>query len=994
MSNYPTSRLLVLTMIIVSTMLCRASNREESQSEVLNSPSLSMTAPNVTLSKKEKNLILVEVFEQSGKPGVWPDELGEPDQRFTITQFALFGLPQKYGILGERLSYKGPFVLRLSSWVSLPTGTHNLLIRTGSPSRVWLDKHLVREIDGVKMSSDAHGHMRPIATLELPYPKPRLGTEDTRIKVSSSGQDQLLTIESVIGTKRGSTPVYEQLICIQESQTSEWFVLSPKPDARLPFTMEALAQSRETQKQEFNTQETQARREALKNVHRYWNQRHKTARKTIQALEPIHSPYDGIDLSTPTVIDQLLHAKIASHNLRTHDDPKDALFQEGVWPILQDHCIRCHGTKAKGGLKLDSLGAALAGGKSDYATIVPGDPDKSELIFRVSADDEEDRMPPKGDGLSQSEVNLLSQWIQEGAKWTSGSDSIKTPELLSEFAFLRRIYMDTVGVPPTIQEINTYTKDSRKTKKSRLIDRLLNDPRNADHWVSYWQDVLAENPSLMKPTLNHSGPFRYWIHDSLLDNKPFDQFVTELITFQGDVQAGGAGGFKLATDNDSPMAAKAHIIGTAFLGIEMKCARCHDSPYHSTTQEDLFSIAAMLGGRPLEIPTSSAVPPGFFKKLDGRKSLIMVSLDPGTPIRPRWPFEDFIDGPPPVRDEFNSSAMELAWQLTRPENTRFSQVIVNRVWKRYFGQGFVEPAHDWEGNEPSHPELLDYLARDFVANGYDLRRLSRLILNTETYARSPIFEKAHSPADRFFEAPLRRRMSAEQLVDSLFHTAGVPLFTEELTLDLEGHWNESTFENYGFPERAWEFVSTSTERERASLSLPLVNEIVALMRVYGWRPNRAEPITERNTDPNVSQSGFLANSSLGLWLTNLSDYSEITAMAHDAESAEELINTLFLRLLTRLPNAAEKAEFVALLSPGFETRKTMESFQSTDWIPEVREVTWGNHLSIEANYYVSAKEARLLNGPAPTTSLNPSWRERMEDSLWVLINSPEFQYIQ
>lgn len=983
-----------MTIIIVNATLSSASNREESQAEALISHISPITAPHVTLSKKEKNLVLVEIFEQSGKPGTWPDELGEPDHRFTIPQFALFGLPQKYGTLGERLSYQSPLVLRLSSWVRLPAEKQTLLFRTGSPSRVWLDNQLIGEIEGVAESSDAHGHMRPIAKLELPYPKPRLGTKDTLVEASSSGRNQLLTIESVIGTKRGSTPVYEQLICTQESKTSEWSVLGPKPDARMAFTMEAMAQLRETQKKEFNTQETQARREALTNVQRYWNQRHKDARKTIQTLEPINSDYNDIDLSTSTVIDQLLNAKIASHNLKTIDDPQDALFHDSVWPILQDNCIRCHGTKAKGGLKLDSLGAALTGGKSGYATIVPGDPKKSELIFRVSTDDEEDRMPPKGDGLSQPEVDLLSQWIQEGANWTSASGYVKTPEPLDEFAFLRRIYLDTVGVPPTVREIDAYTKDNRKDKKSRLIDRLLDDPRHADHWVPYWQDVLAENPSLMKPTLNHSGPFRYWIHDSLLDNKPFDQFVTELVTFQGDVQAGGAGGFKLATENDSPMAAKAHIISTAFLGTEMKCARCHDSPYHSTTQEDLFSIAAMLEGMPLEIPASSAVPATFFKKLGGRESLITVSLEPGTSINPSWPFEELINGPPPAEGDFNYSAMELAWQLTRPENTRFSQVIVNRIWKRYFGQGFVEPAHDWEGNEPSHPALLEYLGRDFVANGYDLRRLSRLILNSEAYSRSPIFENAHSPENRFFESPLRRRMSAEQLVDSLFHSAGVPLFTEELTLDLEGHWNEATFENYGFPKRAWEFVSTSTERERASLTLPLVNEIVSLMRVYGWRPNRAEPVTERNTDPSVLQSGFLANSSLGLWLTNLSDYSQITVMAYEAESVEALVETLYLRLLTRLPTTTEKAEFVALLSPGFETRRTTESFQSTDWIPEVREVTWGNHLSIEANYYVAEKEARLLNGPTPTTSLNPDWRERIEDSLWVLINSPEFQYIQ
>ena len=105
--------------------------------------------------------------------------------------------------------------------------------------------------------------------------------------------------------------------------------------------------------------------------------------------------------------------------------------------------------------------------------------------------------------------------------------------LTSDMAFLRRVTLDTVGVVPSLDEINAFLTDTRYDRRAVVIDRLLADSRWADHWVGYWQDVLAENPGILKPKLNNTGPFRWWIHESFLDNKPMDQFVTELVLMQG-----------------------------------------------------------------------------------------------------------------------------------------------------------------------------------------------------------------------------------------------------------------------------------------------------------------------------------------------------------------------------------------------------------------------------------------------------------------------------
>ncbi|MFM8890600.1 MAG: DUF1549 domain-containing protein, partial [Planctomycetia bacterium] len=165
--------------------------------------------------------------------------------------------------------------------------------------------------------------------------------------------------------------------------------------------------------------------------------------------------------------------------------------------------------------------------------------------------------------------------------------------VVDDAAFIRRLSLDVRGVIPTPDEIRRFLADGPAPaptnhaandsahvvpdSRRRLVEAFLADPRWADHWVAFWQDLLAENPNLVNPTLNNTGPFRFFVHESFLDRRPIDRFVTELIMMEGSRHFGGPGGFGLATENDVPMAAKAHIIGRAFLGLELGCARCHDA---------------------------------------------------------------------------------------------------------------------------------------------------------------------------------------------------------------------------------------------------------------------------------------------------------------------------------------------------------------------------------------------------------------------------------
>ncbi len=215
------------------------------------------------------------------------------------------------------------------------------------------------------------------------------------------------------------------------------------------------------------------------------------------------------------------------------------------------------------------------------------------------------------------------------------ADGVAPARLADDAAFIRRLSLDLRGVIPSADEIEQFFADPSPDRRERLIDRFLTDPRWADHWVPFWQDLLAENPNLVNPTLNNTGPFRFWIHESFLDRKPIDRFVTELIMMEGSKYYGGPAGFGLATENDVPMAAKAHIIGRAFLGIEMGCARCHDAPGGAVMQEDLFSLAAMLKRAPEKLPATSSVPASPERLA---QMAITVSLAPGTAVEPAWPF--------------------------------------------------------------------------------------------------------------------------------------------------------------------------------------------------------------------------------------------------------------------------------------------------------------------------------------------------------------------
>ena len=564
--------------------------------------------------------------------------------------------------------------------------------------------------------------------------------------------------------------------------------------------------------------------------------------------------------------------------------------------------------------------------------------------------------------------------------------------LTSDLEFLRRLSIDTVGLIPASDEIRAFLAAPAAKRRALAINRLLDHPDWADNWVSYWQDVLAENPGILKPDLNNTGPFRYWIHQSFADGVPFDRFVSELVQMEGSVHQGAPAAFAQATLNDAPMAAKAEIIGQAFLGVKLGCARCHDAPFHPYKQKDLFSMAAMLGGKPIKLPVTSTVP----LVEGGRRPAVKITLKAGESIEPGWAFSDLIKhdetGAVPVEGKVDSRRT-LAALVVSPRNERFAQVVVNRVWKRYMGMGFIEPVDDWAHARASHPELMQFLAREFVMSGYDLKHLARTIFSSHAYQRRPIEllpDTQLSASSRLYAGPLRRKMTAEQLVDSLHRAVGKQFECEDLNLNPAGDRGPSQFLDMGKPSRAWQLTALSNERDRPALALPIAQALVDVMTSYGWRQSRQSPATTRDDASSPMQALVLANGVLGTRIVRLSDDSAFTELAMKDQPVEKLIGELFLRVLSRPATPEETRTFATLLTPVYPSRRVAGAQSSYTALKSDNRVSWSNHLSAEATIIRMEEERKMRMGAEPTKRLTKDFRERFEDTLWAMVNSPEF----
>jgi mono/diheme cytochrome c family protein len=958
------------------------------------------TAPAVPAIQREdipKGEVLVQLCEQ-GLPtkNAWPDTSPQPTETLREDVFGFFELPFRYVDSGVRADRTFPFLFRASASVTLPAGKHRILLRGRGAARLYIDEKLLLNTPFPTGDGSGHGTVRtPESYLNL-GPEFRFappGNREAWTHFETKGGEHVVVLETIVGSYLGTNKrrpeLGETVVAVSFAGSESWQLLSPSKRV-VPYTdpgWAAYEAERLAHLEKVNTAARAAKR-AEHSV--YWDRRREAARAWLASTPEEKVPALPAGFPANNAIDHFIAARVVQVREQSSGAEKGAVdYFKQVQPLLDAKCYGCHtGGKAKGSLRLDDRVSALAGGKTDGAAVVPGKPGESALLVRVKSNGA-DAMPPKGDLLGAEQIRSLETWIKEGARWPdlNAEDTTFTP-LADDLTFLRRVTLDTVGLVPTLEEIRAFLADKSADRRKRVIDRLLADARWADHWMGYWQDVLAENPNILNPTLNNTGPFRWWLYESFQDNKPWDLVVTELLRMRGSGKFGGPAGFGIASQNDAPMAMKGTVVAAAFLGVEMKCARCHDAPAHVSTQRELFQLAAMLGTKPQKVPATSSVPLDKIHE-GGRKPLISVTLKPGSEVEPAWPFARLVPEElgKQLAEYADDSRDRLAALITVPQNERFAQVMVNRVWQRLMGRGLVEPVEDWERGKPTHPELLRWLGREFVRSGYDLKHITRLILNSHAYQRA--VDPALKETPVLFTAPARRRLTAEQIVDSLFGATGTPFRLEEVSLDVDGARDLNNSITLGKPRRSWMLTSTSNERDRPSLSLPRIQQVVDVLQAFGWRGARQDPLTVRESTPNVMQPAILQNGAVGVWLTRLSDDHGVTQLALSARSVDDLLENLYLKVLTRKPTEKERATYSAYLSTGFDTRFRTPQLKAAGTRKPEPYITWSNQHDTRASLIRIEQEAAARRGDPPTDRLDPDWRSRLEDVLWVLVNSSE-----
>ena len=469
-------------------------------------------------------------------------------------------------------------------------------------------------------------------------------------------------------------------------------------------------------------------------------------------------------------------------------------FAHKILPVLKKHCAQCHtGEQKKGGLSLNTRESMLSGGESG-AEILSKDAASSELIERVTSKDPDLRMPPEGPGLSDDEIIAVKQWVQAGLPWEPGfsfgkqtyeppllprkpvlpepsSPNRKHPidrildadratrslaplAVIDDMQFVRRVYLDLIGLLPTPEQTDKFLADKSADKRQHLIRSLLDQEiQYTEHWLTFWNDLLRNDYSGTGFITNGRTQISKWLYDALIHNKPYDAMARELIAPLSGESAGFANGIRWRGEVSAGQTVEiqfAQSLGQAFLGINLKCASCHDSFIDRWTLKDAYGLAAVYSNTPLKIHR--------------------CDKPTGQTAKPGWLFEELgtinADTPQPER------LQQLANLMTHPQNGRFARTIVNRLWHRMMGYGIVHPT-DAMQSQPWNEDLLDYLAVDFVEKRYNLKELLYTIASSDAYQAptEPLQEKESSEA-YVYQGPRARRMTAEQFVDSVWQLTG------------------------------------------------------------------------------------------------------------------------------------------------------------------------------------------------------------------------------
>lgn len=475
----------------------------------------------------------------------------------------------------------------------------------------------------------------------------------------------------------------------------------------------------------------------------------------------------------------------------------------------------------------------------------------------------------------------------------------------SDSEFLRRAFLDTIGVLPTADEVRVFLADESPDKRDRLVDQLLTRPEFVDYWAYKWSDLLLLSGEKLRPQALKS--FYTFIRQNVADNTPWDEFVRQIVLAKGSTFDNGAANFYSLHQDPLDMA---ETTSMAFLGMSIQCAHCHDHPLEKWTNNDYYGFASLFAR------VRGKGWGGDFRSGDGHRVIFLddeselIQPRTGKPQPPRP-----LDGQALSFESTEDRRIAVASWLTSPDNPYFSRAIVNRVWANFFGVGLVEKVDDLRlTNPPSNPELLSALAAFLVESDpkltrsasedatesterspsltlrvsvagsrpYDLKKLMRLILTSQTYQRSSQTTKGNEPDERFYSRYYPKRLKAEVLLDIMSQVTASP----------------TAFKDFPAGTRA--------------MQLPDANISSDFLKTFG-RPERILTCEcERSDEPSMTQVLHILNGETLLQKLEAKD-NRLSKQLEANLTPEQLAEELFLSALSRFPTDRERQKMTEIL---------------------------------------------------------------------------------
>ena len=541
-------------------------------------------------------------------------------------------------------------------------------------------------------------------------------------------------------------------------------------------------------------------------------------------------------------------------------------FTFHVKPIISDRCFICHGpdkNAVEGNFSMVSPEEAYKalGEKMDHFAIVPGNVEKSGMINRIYSEDPSAIMPPPESNLilTDYEKAILKKWVEQGAEykdhwafippveqtvpekkedWGNNEidnfiykkleeNNLKPSKKASKEKLIRRVYFDLTGLPPSPKAIHQFLKDSSSNAYEKVIDNLLSSKDYAENMAAEWMDIAryADTHGYQDDFERTMWPWRDWVIHAFKNNIPYNEFVTDQLA--GDLIPNASLEQILATgfNRNHKITYEGGVIpeeyrveyvedriqtfGTAFLGLTLECARCHDHKYDPISQKAHFSFFSffnnidedgLVNGGAGVIPKpyititekekSDVLNFVQLNKSEAKEIPVMVMQEMDTPrqayILNRGAYDQhgekvYPDTPASILsypEEFEKNRLGLAKWLFHEDNPLTARVAVNRFWQRMFGTGIVASSYDFgnQGALPSHPELLDYLAIKFRKSGWDTKDILKSIAMSQTYQQSTVISKENlekDPPNKWLARAPRLRLSAEMIRDQALFVSGL-----------------------------------------------------------------------------------------------------------------------------------------------------------------------------------------------------------------------------